>query len=230
MDYINVNVIADRIKRNKLLSDIPFETILDYTFEFIKIVGMPKAFLEKTALVEVNDYRGILPCDLYDIIQIRTTKGDYFRGSTDSFHMSPDKERNGNIARNTGITYKVQGSCIFTSMPKCTLEVAYRAFNLDDEGMPLIPDNGSYARALEEYITVECYTNLFDEGRIADKVLRNRQQRYAYYVGQAQTELVKLSLDQATSFSNMWNKLLPSKRDYNNGFVSEGAAQVLRRY
>ena len=115
-------------------------------------------------------------------------------------------------------------------MPKCTLEIAYRAFNLDNEGMPLIPDNGSYARALEEYITVECYTNLFDEGRIADKVLRNRQQRYAYYVGQAQTELVKLSLDQATSFSNMWNKLLPSKRDYNNGFVSEGAAQVLRRY
>ena len=144
--------------------------------------------------------------------------------------MSPDKERNGNIARNTGITYKVQGNCIFTSMPKCTLEVAYRAFNLDDEGMPLIPDNGSYARALEEYITVECYTNLFDEGRIAGKVLSNRQQRYAYYVGQAQTELVKLSLDQATSFSNMWNKLLPSKRDYNNGFVSEGAAQVLRRY
>ena len=72
MDYINVNVIADRIKRNKLLSDIPSETILDYTFEFIKIVGMPKAFLEKTALVEVNDYRGVLPCDLYDIIQIRT--------------------------------------------------------------------------------------------------------------------------------------------------------------
>jgi len=230
MDYVNINVVTDRIRRNELLSDIPFETILDYTFEFIKIVGMPKAFLEKTALVDVEDYRGVLPCDIYDIIQVRTTHGDYFRGSTDSFHMSPAKERNGNIARNTGVTYKVQGRFIFTSMPKCTLEIAYRAFNLDDEGLPLIPDNGSYARALEEYIIVECYTNLFDQGKVTQQALENRKQRYAYYVGQAQTELIRPSLDQMESISAMWNKLLPSKKDYNNGYVSEGAVQMLRRH
>ena len=230
MDYINVNVIADRIKRNKLLEDIPFETILDYTFEFIKIVGMPKVFLEKTALIEVNDYRGVLPCDLYDIIQVRTTHGDYFRGSTDNFHMSPDKNKDGNVRRDTGITYKVQGTCIFTSMPKCTLEIAYRAFPLNDEGMPLIPDNGSYARALQEYIIVECYNDLFDQGKITQQVFESRKQKYAWAVGQAQTDLIRPSLDQMTSISNMWNKLLPSKKDYNNGFVSEGAVQLLRRH
>lgn len=223
MDYINVNVIADRVKRNPLLEDIPFETILDHTFEFIKLIGMPKVFLEKTAIIPIEDYRGVLPCDLYDIIQVRTDKGDYFRGSTDSFHMSP-------CGGKAGMTYKVQGTCIFTSIPKGSIEVAYRAFPLDEEGMPLIPDNGSYARALQEYITVECFTSLFDQGKITLQVLQNRQQRYSWAVGQAQTELVRPSLDQMTSISNMWTKLLPSKKDYRNGYATEGAEQRLRRY
>lgn len=230
MDYLNINVIADRISRNQLLTDIPFETILDYTMEFIKLVGMPKAFIEKTAIVEIDDYKGLLPCDLYNIIQIRTDTGNYFRGSTDSFHMSSNKNKEGNNRRNTGLTYKIQGSCIITSIPKCTIEISYMAFPLDEDGYPLIPDNGSYARALEEYITVECYTNLFDQGKITPQVLQNRQQRYAWAVAQAQTELIRPSIDQMVSITNMWNKLLPSKKDYNNGFVSEGAEQRLKKY
>ena len=229
MDYINVNVIADRIKRHPLLADIPFETILDYTFEFIKIVGMPKAFLEKTAIIEIEDYRGLLPCDLYDIIQIRTTDGYYFRQSTDSFHMSPNKEREGHIKRNTGITYKIQGSCIITSIPKCTIEIAYRAFALDEEGMPLIVDNGTYARALQEYIKRECFTDLFDQGKISTQVMQHTEGRYASFVRSAQSDLVKISLDQWESISNMRSKLMDSRRDHSNGYVSMGAKQYLRR-
>lgn len=230
MDYINVKVIADRIKRHPLLEDIPFETILDYTFEFVKIVGMPKAFLEKTEIIEIEDYRGLLPCDLYDITQIRTTDGFYFRGSTDSFHMSPNKEREGNVKRNTGLTYKVQGTCIFTSIPKCTIEIAYKAFALDEEGMPLIIDNGTYARALQEYIKMECFSNLFDEGKISPQVMQHTEKRYTAFVRSAQSDLVKISLDQWESISNMRNKLLDSLRDHSNGYVSMGAKQFLRRH
>ena len=220
MDYININVIADRLKRNPLLEDIPYETILDYAVEFIKIVGVPASFIEKVSTVPIIDYRGELPNDLYSIIQVRTDKGDYFRGSTDSFHM-----QGGSV----GLTYKVQGNCIITSIPNGTLEIAYRAFPMDSEGMPLIPDNGSYPRALQEYITLEWYTILCDQGRIQPQVLQNHQQRYAWYVGQAQTDLIIPSIDQMVSITNMWNKLLPSKKDYNNGFATEGAAQTLRR-
>ena len=230
MDCININVIVDRIKRNPLLEDIPYETIIDYAIEFIKIMGVPASFIEKTAMIEINDYRGTLPCDLYSVIQVRTDKGDYFRGSTDSFHMSPNKEKEGNDKRNTGITYKIQGTCIFTSVPKCRIEIAYRAFPMDEEGLPLIPDNGSYPRALQEYITVECYTLLCDQGKIQPQVLQNHQQRYAWYAGQAQTDLIRPSLDQMESISAMWNKLLPSKRDHNNGYVSEGAKQFWKKH
>ena len=230
MDYTNINVIADRITRHPLLADLPFETILDYAIEFIKIVGMPKAYLEKTGMVEISEYRGVLPCDFYQPIQVRTTNGLYFRESTDSFHMSPNKEKEGNIKRNTGITYKIQGNFIFTSMKEGLIEIAYRALPIDEQGMPLIPDNGSYARAMENFIKLQCFTTLADEGKITLQILANTQQQYAWAVSQAQSDLIRPSLDMMESITNSWNKLLSSKKDHHNGYVSEGAKQLLRTY
>jgi hypothetical protein len=222
MDYINIHVIADRIKRNPLLEDIPFETIIDYGVEFIKIMGIPASFVDKTAFIQVTDYIGQLPCDFYSPIQFRTNKGDYFRYSNDTFHMSKF------ITSNKGVTYKLQGNCIITSIPECTIELAYRAFPMNEEGYPLIPDNGSYPRALQEYIIVECYTTLFDQGKISQQVLFNHQQRYSFYAGQAKNDLIMPTLDQMESLSNMWNRFLPSKKAHSNGFESLGAKETIK--
>ena len=69
MKYTNIKIIMDRLTRNELLKDLPFETVIDNAIEFIKIVGAPPSFIEKTALVEIDNYRGVLPCDLYEVIQ-----------------------------------------------------------------------------------------------------------------------------------------------------------------
>ena len=229
MDYLSVNVIADRIKRHPLLEDIPFETIVDHAIEFIKIMGVPATFMEKSEIIEIEDYRGFLPCDFYSMIQARTDKGDYFRGSNDSFHMSPDKNKEGNHYRKTGFTYKIQGNVIITSIPKCRMEIAYRAFPMDEDGYPLVPDNGTYPRALQEYVKMQCFTILFDQGKIQPQVLQNTQQQYAFYAAQARVDLIRPTMDQMVSISNMWNRLLPSKKDYNNGFVTMGAREFLKR-
>lgn len=224
MDYINVNVIADRIKRNPLLEDVPFETIIDYAIEFIKIMGIPASFIEKTAEVEVKDYRGELPCDFYNPIQIRTKDGDYFRYSTDSFHFSDS-----NVSK-CGVTYKIKGNCIFTSIPNSCIEIAYYALPIDEEGLPLIPDNGTYPRALQEYIILECYTALSDQGKIDLRVLANHQQRYAFFAGQARVDLIRPTVDQMEAISNIWSRILPSKRDHQNGYATIGAKELLKKF
>jgi hypothetical protein len=230
MDYTNINVIADRIKRHPLLEDIPFETILDNAIEFVKILGIPKAYLEKTDIVEIEDYRGVLPCDFYKIIQARTLDGAYFRESTDSFHMSPAKEKEGHARRLTGVTYKIQGNYIFTSMPRCLMEIAYWALPIGEDGMPLIPDNGTYPRALEYYIKMKCFEMLFDQGKITPQAYANVQQQYGFAVKLASNDLVRPSLDMMESISNSWNKLLPGKSNHNDGYVMEGARQYIKRH
>lgn len=224
MNYTSIRLIMDRITRHPLLEDIPFETVVDYAAEFMKIVGTPPSFLEKVAKIDINDYRGILPCDYYQVIQVRIIDKDKrmgaFRYSTDSFHMSNIKPEHG------GLTYKIQGTCIFTSIEKGQIEMAYMAIPLDDEGYPLIPDNSSYSRALELYIKLQRFTILFDEGKINPQVLSNTQQQYAWAVGQAQTDLIRPTIDQMEAISNMWNKLLPdSTKDHDHGYLHEGTKE-----
>lgn len=224
MKYINIRVIMDRLTRHPLLEDIPLETVIDYTIDFIRIVGTPPSFFEKTKELEVNEYRAVLPCDFYNMIQVRVLGKENrvraFRYSTDSFHMSNTKPEHG------GLTYKIQGNCIITSIPDGKIEIAYEAMPIDDEGYPLIPDNSAYIRALENYIKLQYFTPLFDMGKISPQVYQNAQQQYAWTVGQAQTDLIRPTIDQMEAITNAWNKFLPDvTKDHDNGYLHEGTKE-----
>ena len=198
----------------------------------MRIVGIPTSFIEKTEDLEIKDYRAQLPCDLYEINQIRfLDKGNkeiYFRYSTDNFHMDTGRHFDRDYR---GFTYKVQNSCIITSIREGKITLSYKAFPMDDEGYPLIPDNSSYSKALELYIKLQYFTILFDLGKIQPQVLQNTQQQYCWYVGQAQTDLIRPTLDQMESLSNMWNKLLPdTTRDHQTGYRYMGSQEKIIRH
>lgn len=214
----------DRITRHPLMQDIPFETVIDYAVDFIRIVGTPPSFLEKTEVLKVDRYRAELPCDFYEMIQVRETKsGIAFRYASDSFHMS------NNRPKVTLPTYKIQNNVIFTSIENGEIEIAYRAMAIDDEGYPLIPDNSSFSRALVAYIKKEWFTVLFDQGKVTDKAMAKADQDYAWAVGQAQTDLIRPSIDQMEMISNMWNKLLPDvTTDHRTGFLHEGTVEQMK--
>ena len=226
----NIRTILDKVMRHPLMKNIPFETVIDYTVEFVEIMGTPGLYVEKTAKVKIDDWRGELPCDFHSMIQVRVaadgrhpSAGLAYRYSGDSFHMSPDKNMG-----DTSRTYKTQGGCIFTSTRDVTVEIAYNAFAVDDEGLPLLPDNASFLRGLENYIKVKWFTILFDSGEISYQVLDNAQREYAWAAGDTQSEFSRLDLDKAETLSNAFNTLLPHSRMHMNGFHEEGSKELLR--
>lgn len=234
--YTNIKLIMDRLTRHPLLQDIPFETVVDYAVDFIRIVGTPPSFIEKTQEIDIEEYRGKLPCDFYQVIQVRLAsscdhsnydpnKKLVFRHTTDSFHMSPNKHKV------TDLTYKIQGTCIFTApLRNGTIEMAYMAMPIDDEGYPLIPDNSAYSRALEAYIKREWFTMQFDQGKINQAVMAKADQDYAWAVGQAQTDLIRPTIDQMESISNMWNTLVERDQDHRKGFVHGGSMEYIKTH
>ena len=166
--YTNVRLILDKIMRHPLMQDISLETAVDYTVDFMRIVGVPNMFMEKTEIVEVKKYRAMLPCDYYQMIQVRKVGGPAFRYSSDSFHMSECKDSNGRDLAD--LTYKIQGNIIYTSIEEGEIELSYEAIATDSEGYPLLPDNSSFTRALELYIKKQWFTILFDLGKISPAV------------------------------------------------------------
>lgn len=226
--YISLRQVLDDILDHPMLKDVSFERAVNYTVHFMRIVGCPRMFEERTALVEIENYRGLLPCDFNDIIQVRThsscDRKNYrvFRHTTDSFHMSDNKQDSFDL------TYKIQGNIIFTSIKEGIIEIAYNAFAVDSDGYPLIPDNSSFIRALELYIKKQHFTVLFDTGKINNAILNQTLQDYAFAVGQAQSDLVRPTIDQMESFTNSLNTLVTRVNEHRSGFVNNGTQEKIR--
>ena len=215
--YTNIRVVLDKILRHPLLQDLTLETAVDYTIDFMRIVGMPRMFTEKVETIAVKDYKALLPCDYYNIIQVRPEGKAPLLYSTDNFHMADKREG----------TYKIQGGVIITSMESGKLELAYQAIATDEEGYPLIPDNSSFTRALSAYIKKEWFTILFDQGKIDPRVMQNAQQDYAWAVGDCQSEFNRMSIDQMEVFSNSWRTMILRENQHAVGFSSNGNRQIL---
>lgn len=82
-EYVSIKLILDRLLRHPLLQDLQFDAALDYTVDFMRIVGMPRMFEEKHTEIKIDKYRGILPEDMYRIISV-TYNGNklYYAGDS----------------------------------------------------------------------------------------------------------------------------------------------------
>lgn len=223
----NIRRILDRVMRHPMMRDIPFETAVEYTVDFISLIGAPAIYCEKTAIIPVHDWRGPLPCDYEHMIQVRAAgkgPGRTYRYSGHSFHMSNDKAPFGDL------TYKLQGLVIFTSTKDMPVEIAYRAFATDEEGYPLLPDNTSFLRGLEWYIKLQWFTIKYDMGEISQQVMANTQQEYAWAVGDAMNEFGRLNLDQAETLFNSFKMLLPRNNEHWREFFTNGSKEPIHDY
>ena len=228
----NIRRILDRAMRHPLMRGLSFETAIEYAVDFMQIMCAPALFDEKTAIVKIDDWRGQLPCDFESMIQVRLAAdkkhkhpGPAFRYSGDSFHMSNDHHH-----YDPSLTYKIQGMCIFTSTKDHDVEIAYRAFAVDDEGLPLLPDDANFLLALENYIKLQWFTMLYDTGKIPITVLQNTQQEYAWAAGRAQSSFNIPSLDKAETLANSFNQLLPRTGGHVRGYYDSGSREVWKTH
>ena len=223
--------------RHPMLRDIPFETAVEYTVDFISLVGTPAIYEEKTAIIPIDNWRGQLPCDFESMIQVRMagkqhngrwdksnilTNHPVYRYSDYSFQLS-DAIKPNSLEQIIDLKYKTQGMVIFTSTKDIDVEIAYRAFAVDDEGYPLLPDNTSFLRGLENYIKFQWFTILYDMGKLPQQVMDSTKQEYAWAVGDAQSEFSRLDLDKAQTLFTSFKTLLPRNNEHWKAFFFNGA-------
>lgn len=224
MRYISIKQVLDDILDHPLLQDITLERAVNYAIEFIRRMGIPQVFQEKTAFLEVKNHKALLPCDFISMQGVRDACGHSYRYTTDTFHTS-------HLHRdNHELTYKLQGNVLYSSEREGKLEIAYLSINLDEEGYPMIPDEASFVRALELYIKRNYFTILFDMGKINQGVLQNTQQEYAFAVGEAKAHLSTPTVDQMQSITNMMNQLILHITEHDTQFRHMGDREYLRNH
>lgn len=211
-NYVRLPEILSRVMRNPLLRDLDLETAIQYTLDFFAVMGLPNIYVDKVEVIDIDNYRGQLPCDLIAINQVRLAKnGVCLRAMTDSFNGTHPED-------NGELSFKTQGSVIFTSFKTGDIELSYKAIPTDDDGLPLLPDNLVFLKTLELYIKKEWFTILFDMGKISPAVLQNTQQEYAFKAGQCNNEFMIPSVSEMEAFTRMYNTLIPRVNEFSKAF------------
>ena len=195
-NFVNVQLVLERILRHPLLQDVSLETAIQYTVDFLGIVGVP-VYEVKEASINVKEYRALLPNDVIAIHKVS-------RGNNELKHMAS--------AYDDSDTYKTQGNILYTSFKDGIVDIVYKSIPTDDEGFPMIPDNSKFLKALELYIKKEWFTILFDMGKITPAVLQNTQQAYFFAVGQMNNEFTIPSVEEMKGISTMLNTILPKDK------------------
>lgn len=220
--WVNIRLILDRCLRHPLMSDLTLEAAIQFLTDFLGIMGLPPTYVDALEEIEIEDYRGMLPCNLISINQVRWKKnGICMRSMTDNFNGHSEED-------NGEPTFKTQGRMIYTSFKEGTVEVSYKAMPIDSEGYPLLPDEPTFLRALELYIKKQWFTILFDMGKISPAVLQNTQQEYAFAAGACNNTFIIPSPSEMESITNMMNQLIPRFNEFKKGFKHLGDKEYWR--
>ena len=221
-NYINIREILSRVMRHPLLTDLNLETAIQYTIDFFAVMGLPNVYVDKIDTISIDNYRGKLPCNCIAINQVRLARnGVCLRAMTDSFNGTHPEDKG-------ELSFKTQGSVIFTSFKTGDIELSYKAIPTDDDGLPLLPDNPVFLKTLELYIKKEWFTILFDMGKISPAVLQNTQQEYAFKAGQCNNEFIIPSVSEMEAFTRMYNTLVPRVNEFSKSFKHMGDREYIK--
>lgn len=249
IQYTNIRRVLDDITDHPLLRDATLEQVVRHTIRFISLHGYPQLYQDKIDTVPIKDFRGILPCDLISIVQVKDLGTDIcLRAMTDTFtpgmrpkpkerplhedmlnnmqgeYIPPRKEYNEELS------YKTQGRIIFTSFPHGKVEIAYKSIPVDEDGFPLLIDDETYLNALEAYIKVKVLTVMFDLGKVQAGVLSNAQTDYAWASHLLQSSMTLPSVSEMESITRYLNTMIKPVRSFSNGFKNLGDQEYRRRY
>ena len=220
-NFVNIREVLARVTSHPMLKNVDLEQAIRYTVDFISLVGCPTFYLDKEVDIPIEDYRGLMPCDLVSIVQVKDKKtGFCMHSMTDTFNP---REYN----FHTEPTFKTQGNVILTSFRTGEVTISYKALPVDETGIPLLIDNANFLKALELYIKKEKFSDLYDEGKIRDGIMGKAETDYAWAVAQCEKEFIMPSLSELQSITNMWNTLIPRVTEFDNGFTELGNREYL---
>lgn len=248
IQYTSIQRVLDNLKDDALMTDLTLEQVVRHTIRFIGINGLPKLYQDKIEDVEIHEFRGVLPCDLISIIQVKDLKSDIcLRSMSDNFAKGMQPQHKGRpcidsmhnihtpyiLPRHEHFeepSFKTQGRVIFTSFPEGMVQIAYKAIPVDEDGFPLLIDNEVYLAALEAYITMKVLQSKFRAGKIPSTVYQDAQQEYGWRAGQLNSKFTIPSVSEMESIARAWNTMIPHVRRFDNGFRDLGNREYLRRH
>ena len=227
--YISLREVIYRLKRHPLLASVEVGDIAYDALDVLKLIAAPLIYPSKFELLTVTEFRAELPCDMLSIISAGKVNADF---------VSPLTKDTSNRAGNHGCvsiaggnstdlqTYSIKRGYIYFDFEDGQVEINYKGIALDADGYPMIPDNTSVIKAIENYVKINHFGIKVDLGEMPAHGLQRAEREYAWYVGQAQGALTLPDVDEMESIKNSLIRIIHATNEHDYGFKYQSVGIV----
>lgn len=223
---VNIKTIIQSIITDLGISneEIPWQDFVQWIARGLEHIGTYSQLHLKEEEIEIEDYRGKLPCDLYKVKRI--LNGWYFDKYNDSLMGDKEditeKQNQVNKTSFTNYDYRVNLDTITCSYRSGTLTIQYLAFPVDEQGLPLVPDNVSFTEALFWKVAYQLAIRGYAFKNPQMRDINFCKQKWNFYCLQARAEANMPDPELANRLANNFIKLIPSRNEWNNMFSTLG--------
>ena len=71
IQYTNIRRVLEDLQDHPMLRDLTLEQVVNHTIKFIARHGYSKLYQDKLEDVEIHEFRGLMPCDVISINQVK---------------------------------------------------------------------------------------------------------------------------------------------------------------
>lgn len=107
------------------------------------------------------------------------------------------------------VQYDLKPGYIVTNVRHGYIKLAYRSTYLDEDGMPMIPDDVSYSEAIYWYVAMKLLYIEWFSGRKPQNLYYDAKSAWNFYRKQAYTEMMLPDQNDMINIKNTWHTLYP---------------------
>jgi hypothetical protein len=232
MKFVSLEPIIESIYRNEgYAHELDWGDAVSWAGEALGLMGAPSLYIEKitgnsliTPNVTIADYRGPLPVDFVMILPggVRSsTNKEVYEEATDSFFKASNTTNEAPHNKTGRRVYQIKDKYIYIEEAITILELAYKAFKIDDRGFPMIPDLQRVQESIRTFITFKTDHRLWRKNQLSDKIYSDSETEKDWYMGSAQNALKIMSPEKREIWTRQWTRLIQpiAAHDYSYAYV-----------
>lgn len=126
--------------------------------------------------------------------------------------------------------YMIQNGEIITSLEEGYLEFSYKAFPLDDNGFPKVPDEEKLIELIKWSILERAAIKLWTLRKIGRDIYDHIETKYLFYKKSASNQLKVNSIPEMEAFKNRFLRLRMDPNQYGNDFIDWGYPEDFHKH
>lgn len=200
--------------------------IIEWAAEALSMIGAYGQYEEVSHCLTLVNGKAKLPCGFEKLVDINYKNAPvYWATNTNANNYQCDNCKIP-TCYNEGCAYTfyINDSYIVsnindeTNLDEANLCIVYLGIRVDEDGYPMVPDDVYYHKALTSYVTFMLDKQEWRKGKIADKVYKNSESDWLFYVNSARGAANMPNVQQLENLKNVWRRMLPITNDYQRGF------------